>query len=229
MNKIFNLLYLAILLVSCGGGSDSPPTPENSSPTQPSLNYPTNNLLCIDNIIEFKWTASSDPDNDLISYEVQIAKDRQFSQIIHSVKVATTQKKISLEKGIEYFWRVKAIDSKNASSNYSTINQFYTEGDGVSNHLPFSPVLISPVLGTIETGTTANLQWSASDVDTGDTLTFDVYFGTVNPPTALHSANISETNLVVNLAASTNYYWKVIVKDNNEGQTIGQDWNFKTD
>ena len=229
MKKLFKILYLAILLVSCGGGSDTPPTSENSAPTQPELNYPSNNLLCIDNVIEFKWSTSSDPDKDIVSYEIQIAKDSQFSQLVHSVKVTGTQKTLSLEKGIEYYWKVKAVDSKNTSSNYSDTNQFYTEGDGVSNHLPFSPVLISPALGKIETGTTANLQWSASDVDSDDTLTYDVYLGTVNPPTTLHSSNLSESNLVVNLAASTNYYWKVVVKDNKQGQTNGQVWNFKTD
>lgn len=229
MKKIIIILYAAFFLVSCGGGSDTPPTPENSAPTAPELNYPTNNLLCIDNVIEFNWNSSSDPDKDILSYEVQIAKNGQFSPIAHSIKVSSTQRTISLEKGIEYFWRVKAVDSKNASSNFSDTNQFYTEGEGNSNHLPFSPALVSPSIGAIESGATVNLQWSASDPDTDDTLSYDIYFGTASTPSTIHTANLGVTNLEVNLTSSTTYFWKVIVKDDKGGQTNGQVWTFKTD
>ncbi|MDO9038015.1 MAG: hypothetical protein Q7U59_06685 [Lutibacter sp.] len=74
-----------------------------------------------------------------------------------------------------------------------------------------------------------NLQWTAIDVDTNDTLTYDVYFGTVNPPTAIVSANQSEKTYSASLLASKTYYWKVTVKDNKGGQTVGQVWSFTTD
>jgi hypothetical protein len=66
-------------------------------------------------------------------------------------------------------------------------------------------------------------------VDTSDALTYDVYVGTSNPPTAKLGDNISANSLTVSVNASTNYYWKVVVKDNKGGQTIGQIWNFVTD
>ncbi|MCF6168537.1 MAG: hypothetical protein L3J55_08280, partial [Lutibacter sp.] len=140
-----------------------------------------------------------------------------------------TVRTLSLEKGIAYYWRVKATDSKNLSSSYSSTNQFYTEGNGVSNYLPFSPVLVSPTLNATETGTTTTLQWTASDVDTSDVLTYDIYFDTVNPPVAIASSNLTTNTLDVSLAASTTYYWKVVVKDDKGGQTIGQIWSFVTD
>jgi hypothetical protein len=62
-----------------------------------------------------------------------------------------------------------------------------------------------------------------------DPLTYDVYFGTDNPPTVVLSPDQSETTISKDLDPSTNYYWKIVVKDNNGGQTIGQTWNFKTD
>ncbi|OGS69277.1 MAG: hypothetical protein A3F91_06060 [Flavobacteria bacterium RIFCSPLOWO2_12_FULL_35_11] len=228
-----NLLYIAVLSVSlwsCGGGGDEPtPPPVNTAPTVPTLTYPTNNLLCIDNVVNFQWSASTDSQGDAITYQIQVAKDNLFAQIAHSLTSTTTSKSITLEKGIAYYWRVKATDSKSAASNYSATFSFYTEGVGVTNHLPFSPVLVSPALNSVQTAATVNLQWTASDVDASDTLTYDVYFGTANPPTVVTSANQSAATLTKTVAASTTYYWKVVVKDGKGGQTIGQVWSFTTD
>lgn len=228
-----NLLYIAavsISLWSCGGGGDTPtPIPVNTAPTIPTLASPANNLLCIDNVLNFQWNASTDAEGGIITYQIQVAKDNLFSQIAHTLTTTTTSQSISLEKGFAYYWRVKATDNKNASSNYALTFSFYTEGVGVTNHLPFSPVLVSPALNSVQSAATVNLQWAASDVDTSDTLTYDVYFGTTNPPTIVTSANQTAKIYNAALAASTSYYWKVVVKDNKGGQTIGQIWGFTTD
>jgi hypothetical protein len=158
-----------------------------------------------------------------------VAKNTSFSPVSHTQTSTTTSKSITLEKGIAYYWRVKATDSKNASSNYSSTFNLYTEGVGITNHLPFSPVLVGPALNSVQTTATVNLQWTAFDVDTSDTLTYDVYFGTVNPPTAIVSSNQSASSLSRPVTASTKYYWKVTVKDNKGGQTVGQIWSFTTD
>jgi hypothetical protein len=232
MKKVLFTIVASIVLASCGGGGggDTPePTPTNNAPSIPTLSYPTNNLLCIDNTVAFTWGVSTDADGDAVSYQIQVAKDNAFTQIAQTLTSTTASQTISLDKGVAYYWRVKATDSKNASSSYSSTYQFYTEGTGITNHLPFSPVLVKPTLNTnIQTATTV-LEWSASDVDTSDALTYDVYFGTVNPPTTKQGDNISANTLSVNLSSSKSYYWKVVVKDNKGGQTIGQVWNFVTD
>ena len=66
-----------------------------------------------------------------------------------------------------------------------------------------------------------------SDTD-GDALTFDVYFGTDNPPTTMVSENQSEITFDVNTVTTTTYYWKIVVKDDKGGQTNGQVWSFYT-
>jgi hypothetical protein len=228
-----NLLYIAVLSISlgsCGGGdSPTPPPVVNTAPTVPTLASPVNNLLCIDNMVNFQWNASTDAEGGVITYEIQVAKNNLFSPVSHTQTSTTNSKSITLEKGVAYYWRVKATDSKSAASNYSTTFSLYTEGVGVTNHLPFSPILVSPALNSVQTGTSVSLQWTASDVDANNTLTYDVYFGTANPPTVVTSANQSAATLTKTVAASTTYYWKVTVKDDKGGQTIGQVWSFTTD
>ncbi|AMC11375.1 hypothetical protein Lupro_08930 [Lutibacter profundi] len=232
MKKYVYILTFGIILGSCGGSDTpppSPPTPINNAPTVPTLVYPTNNLLCIENVLNFDWNASSDPDGDVITYQVQVAQDMGFSQLVHTVTESSTLRTLSLEKGIAYYWRVRATDSKGLSSPYSSINQFYTEGTGVSNYLPFTPELISPISNEIVQTSTSTLQWTANDVDTDDILSYDVYFGTANPPSTKIASNQNETSLEVSLVSSQNYFWQIIVKDNNGGETIGQIWSFTTD
>lgn len=234
---IYILALISFGLSSCGGGGggdDPAPTPTptpatNIAPSIPTLVYPTNNLLCIDNQLNFQWNAATDPENDAITYQIQVATDNTFTQIKDTQAVSATSRTISLEKGIAYYWRVKATDSKSASSSYSTVFNFYTEGDGQTNHLPFSPELVSPTLNEVVKTTTATLQWNGSDTDTTDNLTYDVYFDTINPPTTVVSSNQTTASFDVNLSATTDYYWKIVVKDGKGGEAIGQIWNFKTD
>lgn len=234
MKKLIYLLVISFSLGSCsgsGGDDVSSPNPEptNNKPTNPSNLKPINNLLCIDNSVTFEWNASIDSDGDAVTYQLEVAMDNQFSensQIINAISSTSTQ--LILDRGIAYYWRVKAVDTKNASSDYSSVFQFYTEGDGELNHLPFSPALDAPNLYTIVQEMSTTLSWTASDVD-NDPLVFDVYFDTVNPPESIISENQSELYLEVDLSVSTNYYWQVIVKDDKGGVSNGQIWNFKTD
>jgi hypothetical protein len=229
-----NFIYLSIvgfLFISCGGGGDdSAPTPEvkNSAPSTPSLVAPTENKLCVDNTVVFEWGPSTDVDKDAIIYQIQVAKDNTFSQIVKTVEGSAVSQTIVLEKNTAYYWRIKATDSKGLAGTYSSTNKFYTSGDAVINHLPFSPNLLNPVINTVLTTATATLKWDASDVDTADVLTYDVYLGTVNPPTVKVSENLSAKTLDVPLAAAKEYFWKVVVKDNKGGETVGQTWKFKT-
>ncbi|MCW2118803.1 MULTISPECIES: hypothetical protein [Flavobacterium] len=229
MKNIKHIVLAGILVCSCSGdGADSGGQTENKAPSKvSSLTYPTNNLLCISNTLDFQWEASSDPDGDTVSYVLEVSKNNQFSTIDQSFSVSGTTKTVTLEKGVAYYWRVKAKDSKNLSSDFSPVYKFYTEGIGAINHLPFSPDLIFPVLNLVTSSSTVNLRWNASDVD-NDALKYDVYLGTSNPPLTKVGENQSINNLIMNLNAATNYYWQVVVKDGKGGVTIGQVWNFKT-
>lgn len=229
MKKILTWL-IGFGFISCGGGGGDTPTPppaENKAPSVPSLVYPTNNLLCINNTLDFSWNGSVDPEGDNISYELMIAKDPQFTQGIQTQSTASLTKTISLEKGVAYYWKVRAIDSKSKASDYSTSWSFYTEGVGIVNYIPFAAGVVKPTLNSTISTTTTILEWTASDVD-NDPLTYDIYFGTAASPPLLISNQTLKTYTVSSLTPNTTYYWRIDVKDNKGGKTIGQIWSFKT-
>ncbi|MDO3695610.1 fibronectin type III domain-containing protein [Wenyingzhuangia sp. chi5] len=231
MKKYIYITIISLALFSCGGaGGDDigEETGGNNAPTRPNIKAPANNLLCIDNNIRFEWNRSSDQEGDAISYTIEISKDNQFNTIEYSDKVVTRLVNVTLEKGVSYYWRVKATDSQNNSSEYSTTYQFYTEGDGTSNHLPFAATLVGPSNISNVTGASVTLEWTANDVDTEDQLTYDVYFGTSSDVDTLVSENLETNSFNVSLTAGTKYYWKVDVKDNHGAKTQGQVWTFTT-
>jgi len=233
MKKFLYITVLGSFLWSCGGGGggDTPPdpTPTNKAPSTPTLVYPTNNLLCIENPVTCQWNAATDPEGDAITYQIEVAQNSTFTVDKQTFNGTSLTQSVPLQEDKAYYWRVKATDAKNASSSYSQTYQFYTYGEGVTNHLPFAPELVKPALNSVVQTTSTTLEWTASDVDTNDTLTYDVFFGTTNPPTTQQASNQAATTLNVNLNAATNYFWYVVVKDNNGGETVGQVWDFKTD
>lgn len=230
MKKIVYITLISGLFFSCGGGGNEPVgEPKNTAPTIPSLVNPTNSKLCINNSVTFEWAASTDAEKNPIVYQLQIASDNLFTQITKTLEGTATSQTVDLEKGKAYYWRVKATDSKNAASNYSTTYSFYTEGTALSNHVPFLPQLVRPVMNSTIVGTTTTLEWTASDADITDILSYDVYCGVDNPPTSKVGSAITATSFnVSSLLPTKNYYWKIVVKDNKGGETIGQIWEFKT-
>ncbi len=232
MKRLSVFILCLIVFSSCSsggdGGSEDPASTTNTAPTTPGLTYPTNNLVCINNVLTFEWSAATDAQNDAVSYQLEIATDNAFSQNLNSSTISSLNKQITLEKGKLYYWRVKAIDSKNASGSFSAVNTFYTEGEGVVNHLPFAPSLVTPVLNSNQTKGTISLSWTAVDADAADVLKYDVYFGTTNSPTEKVAADLTLKTFDVNAPNAANYYWKVVVKDGKGGTTVGQVWKFIT-
>lgn len=242
MKKVVFICFFGLGIWSCGGGEDSgttnPTNPTNptkpttgtpnTAPSIPNLTAPTNGKLCISNTVDFQWDAATDAEKDAITYQIQIATDNLFTTIVKTAEGSSTSQTIALEKGIAYYWRVKAVDSKNLSSNYATTFSFYTEAVVKANYLPFLPDVAAPLFNSSINAGTTTLKWSATDPDATDVLSYDVYFGLDNPPTAKLMENKTTTSFDVTTVGLKRYYWKVVVKDNKGGQTIGQVWNFKT-
>ncbi|WP_242204046.1 fibronectin type III domain-containing protein [Aestuariivivens insulae] len=233
MKKSLNILVLlALASFSCSSGSDDPAGDDgntNSKPSAPVLVFPSQNQLCTTNVLNFEWQASTNQDGSSVIYKLEIAKDNQFTNKVVDEVLTGLSKIVTLEKGLAYYWRVRARSTKSVESDYSSVAQFYTEEVPNSNHLPFAPSLISPFLGQkLEVGTaTVKLEWTGADVD-NDPLTYDVYFGKDKNALNLVVDNTSAKTFEVNLDSSdATYYWKVVVKDDKGASVTGPTWYFR--
>lgn len=228
--KKYLLIVTFILILGCKKSDEGNPIVEpevtNTAPSVPLKVYPTNGQLCTENPLEFKWNSATDKEGDAISYELEVASDAGFNNIVERTTLDVTNITLALEKGIELNWRVRAKDSKNDFSDFSANWKFYTEGEGIVNYLPFTPTLLNPILNTKVSGNSASLEWSSSDVD-GDELVFDLYFGNTTPPILIEQ-NISDSTYSMNIVENQTYYWKIIVKDGKGGEAIGDVWKFKS-
>ena len=221
-----------LFAISCGGGDDDDPTPEptpepiNLAPSVvQTLIYPSANLLCINEIIDFDWSDATDPENDAIKYQLTIASNRSLTQIVEQQTVSSSQRTITMQKGVPFYWNVIAIDSKNNKSLPSTTQAFYTNGIGISNFAPFTATLISPEHKSSINAGTIVLSWNGSDANIDDVLSFDLYFGEFSDPPLFQSGLLIKT-LDVTVETGKTYYWKVNIIDNSEAKTIGQVWGF---
>jgi len=131
-----------------------------------------------------------------------------------------------LLSGTKYFYEVQSTDQEgytvieNNGSNYYT---FTTE-----NRVPNVPSNPNPVNGAVNVNKNAVLSWTGGDPD-GDTVTYDVYFGTTNlPPKVVSNQSGTTYDPPGNMNSITMYYWKIVAWDNHGASTDGPIWNFTT-
>lgn len=215
-------LFSLPLLVACGGGSKKP---INEVPSKVDLVYPTENLLCIDNTIPFDWSDATDSNKDEISYKIEFSDNRSMSNILKTETINTSSKSITLTKGIAYYWRVTAIDSKDAEGEPSSVFAFYTKGTGESNTAPFTAEIVSPADEDSLDDLSVDLKWKGADSNTTDTLKYEVYFGETMTP-ALIDSDLDALIKNVTVESGKTYYWKINTIDNSGAKSIGQVWSF---
>ena len=136
-------------------------------------------------------------------------------------------KKYNLPKGKTFYWRVKAIDSKEAESSYTKASRFFTERDAEVNQVPNQPTIITPANNIVISKSSVSIQWQATDPD-NDVILYDMYFGTDPEALPLIIESASQNNYLATLQPKTKYYWKIVVKDHKGGVTIGNIWSFST-
>lgn len=215
--KSFLLMGL-FLLVNCSKKA-------NQAPSVVDLLFPSENLLCIENTIIFDWTEAIDPENDDLEYNLIVAKDRNFADVVENRTITNSQIEITLEKETAYYWKVDALDINNNLGSSSQVFAFYTKGDAEKNYVPFTSQLLTPNNNTIVSDGTLQLTWKAGDPNFNDVLSYEVFFGENTDP-ALVDNNVTTENFSVSVVSGRTYFWKVNVKDENGAKSIGQIWSF---
>lgn len=94
----------------------------NEPPSVPVLPSPSDNSSTIDNTPTFQWQASTDPESDSITYDLQVDDDSGFgSPTVDETGLGTTSYTPTSELSPDnYYWRVRAVDNNNNQSSWSS-------------------------------------------------------------------------------------------------------------
>ena len=229
--KIFKFLaFIGIVtMFSCGGDSDDPGTTpsEEKIPGKATLIFPNNNEECntgiqtndTQSVVNFSWTAAT----NATSYQLFVINMLNGSQLTN--QSSTNNLDMVIKMNTPYRWYV--VSRSNSSSVTATSDEwrFYNSGPAITTYAPFPADVVAPGMGENLNATSVNLQWSTSDVD-GDLESFEVYFGTVNPPVDMIG---QVTDSFMNDVAVTpnTYYWMVKRIDEEGNSSYSSVFEFK--
>jgi len=99
---------------------------------------------------------------------------------------------------------------------------------------PAQPCNPSPENDAVNVPIDTNLSWDGGDYDPGDTVYYDVYFGTNPDPLLLEQIGPfrwDQINIIYNLPklnSNTKYYWKIVATDLQGATSTSEIWTFTT-
>jgi hypothetical protein len=93
------------------------------------------------------------------------------------------------------------------------------------NYPPNEPSDPDPYDGETDVELDADLFWTCTDPN-GDSLTYDVYFGTSSSPPLVSSGQIMSMYDPGTLTSGETYYWKIVAEDDEGESTEGPIWSF---
>ncbi len=97
------------------------------------------------------------------------------------------------------------------------------------NKPPNVPQLIFPEDGALKLPVQLTLRWKISDPNELDTLYCDVYLQKNNSQPQLFKANLrADTLRLDSLEYDSQYFWRVVVRDQKNLETTGPVWSFRT-
>jgi len=200
------------------GTSDGRDQPAPNAPTTPS---PANNANNVGITVAVSWTGS-DPENNPLTYEVRFGTANPPPTAVANQSAATYDPPGNLAAHTVYYWQIIAKDVAIPAGTAGPVWSFTT-----ANAAPTAPSGPNPANSATNVPTNSQVCWTAATDADGDPVTYDVAFGTANPPPSVTTSQ-STTCYTPTLATSTIYYWKVTAKDAFGGTTAGPVWSFTT-
>lgn len=125
---------------------------------------------------------------------------------------------------IDISWQYVGIDGNGFGLDDIIVSG--TSGGG--NNPPYEPNTPNPIDGAINVSINADLSWIGGDPDSGDTVTYDVYFDTSSPPPKVTNNQTDNTYDPSAMNMNTTYYWKIVAWDDQGESAEGQIWCFTT-
>jgi len=179
------------------------------APGAPGLPNPANGATGVGINPTLTWTASA-----ATSYDVRFGTSNPPPPVVSGVSTASYTPAV-LTNGTTYFWQVI---SRNATDSATGPVWSFTTAVAA----PETPSSPSPAHGATGVATNATLTWTSSGA-----TTYDVLFGTTDPPAQVASGISTPSYTPAGLVAGTTYFWQ-IVAHNSGGANQGPQWTFTT-
>jgi len=214
MKKIVFLFSLVLCVFGCKDTTDDGPiiSEGQDMPIGVQLIFPFEDSLCnegtnltpSESTVYFEWAANDNAEIYILNIENLTTGDVTQYETVDFILPVT------IPRAFPFRWFV-TYNFQNETRESAAWN-FYNAGPGVQTYAPFPAEIIYPSMAqTIPATNSVSLEWSGSDVD-DDIVSYDLYFGTNNPPT-INTSNISSNQLAVAVTPSNVYYWEVVTKD----------------
>jgi len=202
----------------------------NDPPYVPSNPDPPDGAIDVVIDADLSWDGGDPDHGDLVFYGIYFGTNPDPPFVIQIGPYPWDQTRISwdpgtLEYNTMYYWKILAYDGQ-----YYVIPDFPWEftTEEQPNNPPYPPSNPNPANGSTGIDIEAELRWTGGDPDLGDTVTYDIYFGTVTPPPKI-IANQSEDYYAPGVMNyNTTYYWQIVSWDNNGASAVGFIWSFTT-
>ena len=200
-------------------------TMTNTPPNMPSNPDPANGETNVDTTVTVSWTGTDPDPGETVTYDLYFGTTNPLPRVANNLTMNFYQFS-SLLYETTYYWYIVSWDPHGAHT-VGTVWYFMTEN--APNNPPNAPGNPYPSNGQTSVSVTTDISWSCTDPDSGDTLTYDVFLGTVNPPPKILGNQSNVTYDPATLSFSTTYYWKIVAWDNHHAHTSGPVWSFTTD
>ncbi|HET9831166.1 MAG TPA: hypothetical protein VFP91_05645, partial [Vicinamibacterales bacterium] len=188
--------------VSASGGS-APGTPASPSPANSATGVTTTPTL--------SWTASG-----ATSYDVAFGTTNP-PPTVSTGQAGASYAPSALTAGTTYFWQIVARNSSGSTSG--PVWSFTTASAPQPPGAPGSP---NPADTANGVSTSPALTWTAANA-----TSYDVKFGTNNPPPQVSTGQTTASYSVTGLTSGTTYFWQIVAR-NGSGSTAGPTWTFTT-
>jgi hypothetical protein len=199
-------------------------TPPNQPPYIPSNPSPSDGSTGVSITIDLGWIGGDPDTGDSVVYDVYFGTSSTPPHVVFN-QSAESYDPGTLAYSTLYYWRIVAWDNHGASTTGPLWHFTTTIPPNQPPYIPSNPL---PVNGSTSVSINADLSWVGGDPDTGDTVTYDVYFGSSSSPSIVSHNQSSLSYDPGTLAYSTTYYWKIVSWDNHGASTAGPLWHFTT-
>lgn len=199
---------------------------ENLSPSIPEIESPADKAVDVAKGAIFKWAKSVDPENDAITYDVLLSKNKEMKNA-EKVKKAfgDTQFTLELDGHTTYYWQIVVMDA---------------DGNEVKSDVySFTTVNSDPQLGAISfpankaknVEKNITLRWEATTDADNDEVKYNVYL-------SKEKDKLNETKVASDITTTefqtgdldgySEYFWKVETVDSEGATDESEVYSFKT-